>query len=537
MSDNHHEIKKHDVKVITVVFMIFCMCAAGAYGIEEMIPAAGPGLTIIMLLIIPMVWSFPMSMAAAELGAVRPREGGYYRWVQEALGEFWGFQAGWWKTVSNYIDNSLYIILAGNYLAYMIDLTDMQRYIFQIALILTFVFINLRGIKEVGLVSTLISILVIIVFTMLSIAGFTNIHFNPMVPFIPANQDLLSSIGNGLAIGIWMYGGYEAMSALAGEVKNPTVIPKGTMLALPLIITVYAIPTIAGLMSIGSWENWTTGGDGVGYATILTTYWGPIWGILFGGIAVLAQCSLYNSWMLAGSRVLFTMADDNLAPKLINKVNKRGVPYIPVILMGIVNIILCSFDFKVVLTVDVLLAVSTHVLIFTSMMILRRRIPDSERPLRIPGKYPLIVVMFSIPIMVALAVFLISGTDYFIGGLIGALSGPVCYFIFKRKYRGLYASNPNENPINPITRLAVGDTFRIAKFFAVTTVLAIMGSYFLPWYEASWGTAYYLETYGADIFSTMIKGINIFAIASGILTVLFFIIGKKVEAVDSLKNI
>ena len=40
-----HGLKKHDIKVSTVVFMIFCLVAAGCYGIEEMIPECGPGLT------------------------------------------------------------------------------------------------------------------------------------------------------------------------------------------------------------------------------------------------------------------------------------------------------------------------------------------------------------------------------------------------------------------------------------------------------------------------------------------------------------
>ena len=49
-----HGLKKHDIKVSTVVFMIFCLVAAGCYGIEEMIPECGPGLTIIMLCVLPL---------------------------------------------------------------------------------------------------------------------------------------------------------------------------------------------------------------------------------------------------------------------------------------------------------------------------------------------------------------------------------------------------------------------------------------------------------------------------------------------------
>ncbi|MEG1583631.1 MAG: amino acid permease [Anaerovorax sp.] len=128
-------VKQHDVKVRTIVFMIFCICAAGAYGIEAMIPATGPGLTIVLLIVIPFVWGLPMAFASVELGAARPVEGGFYKWIQEALGEFWGFQAGWWKTLANYIDSSVYVILAGTYFALMTGVGPTEKYIFQVAVI------------------------------------------------------------------------------------------------------------------------------------------------------------------------------------------------------------------------------------------------------------------------------------------------------------------------------------------------------------------------------------------------------------------
>ena len=81
MSTDAHGLKKHDLKVSTVVFMIFSLVAAGCYGIEEMIPEAGPGLTIIMLIVLPFVWGLPFGLVASELGSVRPQEGGYYKWV------------------------------------------------------------------------------------------------------------------------------------------------------------------------------------------------------------------------------------------------------------------------------------------------------------------------------------------------------------------------------------------------------------------------------------------------------------------------
>ena len=54
-------LKKHNISVFTVVCMVYALVAAGCYGIEDMIPAAGPGLTLIMLIVLPFVWGLPFA--------------------------------------------------------------------------------------------------------------------------------------------------------------------------------------------------------------------------------------------------------------------------------------------------------------------------------------------------------------------------------------------------------------------------------------------------------------------------------------------
>ena len=153
-------LKKHRMSVSTVVFMVFCLCAAGAYGIEDMVPQAGPGLTLVMLIVLPFLWSAPMGLVASELGSAIPEEGGFYKWVQRACGEFWGFQAGWWRTVSIYVDNTIYVVLAGSYLSSVVPMTPVEEYAFKASMVVFFTYINIRGIRDVGFVSGLISTLV-----------------------------------------------------------------------------------------------------------------------------------------------------------------------------------------------------------------------------------------------------------------------------------------------------------------------------------------------------------------------------------------
>ena len=61
MSEKSSEsLRKSKLSTIGVVALIFSFVAAGAFGIEEAIAASGPGLTLIMLLVFPFVWAFPL---------------------------------------------------------------------------------------------------------------------------------------------------------------------------------------------------------------------------------------------------------------------------------------------------------------------------------------------------------------------------------------------------------------------------------------------------------------------------------------------
>ena len=545
-----HGLKKHEIKVSTVVFMIFCLVAAGCYGIEEMIPECGPGLTIIMLCVLPFVWGLPFGLVASELGSVRPQEGGYYKWVQEALGEFWGFQAGWWRTISIYIDNTSYVILAGGYAATVWDMGIGGEFALKFCMIGIFTLVNIRGVKDVGWVSTALSILVMVAFGVVALCGFLNwggdavtadtISFRITPEPAEGISDWFFYIAGGISIGMWMYSGYESMSTIAGEVANPQVIPKGTLVTIPLIMAVYILPTTAGLGSLGQWEDWGTDGDSVGYADVVAHFWGPAWGIIFVIVAILAQCSIYNTYIASGSRGFFALADDNLTPKVMVKVDKKfGVPYIAVLSVGIFNLIFCMFPFGFIIVLDVALLLSSYVMVYISELILRKRIPKEEYLFRIPGGDGFLKVLCIVPICVAIFAFFVNGSDYYTGGMVGILTGPILYFIWRRMYGGLTKKDPEAFVGNPKTGLAVGDTRRISFLLLIVTVMNIVALVFEPWYEG-WGTEDAWES--GDYFDGILEAVNVdtivgtvkiilwvMTIVCAIACIVLYLLSKKLE--------
>ena len=71
--------------------------AGGPFGYEEIFRSSGPGMALMFLAFVPLFWSIPISLAAAELNSILPVQGGFYRWSRAAFGDFWGFQCGWWN--------------------------------------------------------------------------------------------------------------------------------------------------------------------------------------------------------------------------------------------------------------------------------------------------------------------------------------------------------------------------------------------------------------------------------------------------------
>jgi amino acid transporter len=422
-------------------------------------------------------------------------------------------------------------------------------------MILVFMYINIRGVRDVGIVTNILSIFVIAAFAMVAIIGFMNWGGNPFDPItaypIEAGSDWFFYIGAGLSIGMWMYSGYESMSTIAGELEDPQVISRATILSVPLIMATYIIPTFAALAAFKgageefSFLNWgSDASEGViGYATLPAHFVAPALGVFFGVVAIIAQCSIFNTYIASGSRGFFALADDNLAPKFMVKVDKKhGVPYVAVVSVAVVNLILCSFDFSVLVVVDVFLLVSSYILVYISAMILRKRIPPEDYKFKTPGGYKFLCVICIIPICIAFFSFLVNGTDYFIGGMVGIISGPVIYAIFRSVFGGLSKKDPIGNPLNPKTRLAKGDMKRMSFLFLILGLVGVGGSFFLPWYESDWvsslveeGMSYeeaFAANYDMVIFGSqeaMWTGIRIVTAVVLALAVVFYLVWKKID--------
>ena len=247
--------------------------------------------------------------------------------------------------------------------------------------------------------------------------------------------------------------------------------------------------------------------------------------------------------MISISRGFYGMALDNLAPKSLTKVSKnRHVPYIGVLSLTAVSLLLCNFNFDVLVTMDVTLLMVGYVLVFLSTAVLRKTEPDMERPFRIPGGDTFVKILITPGLIIATAALFLNGADYYLGGMIALISSPIMYIIWKRMYGGLYANDPEKYPINPRTKLAVGDMHRIPIMFGIIAVIGLIGSlWWFDWYEVGWESYYedcyawlkFMGTDGASIKEWINEKMLWISILYAIIAIVTKIAANKIDRKES----
>src|SRR5258705_6466710 len=137
-----------------LVFVLFFSTSGGPYTTETLIHSVGPGLGLLILALVPLVWSVPEALIVGELASMLPEEGGYYRWVDRAFGRFWAFQNGWLTWMYSLVDMAIYPLLFNQYLGWFAPgLSPTHQWFISLGVIWGATAINLRGAVPVGKIS------------------------------------------------------------------------------------------------------------------------------------------------------------------------------------------------------------------------------------------------------------------------------------------------------------------------------------------------------------------------------------------------
>jgi amino acid transporter len=435
-------LKRVRMRLFTAVIVVFTLTCSGSFGMEDVVSSSGPGLTLLMIVVLPFVWSVPMAFVASEMGSMIPEAGGSYRWVRRAMGEYWSFQSGWWWTLSVFIDSAVYVALALGYIQSQLNLTSLERWLVGVGIIAIFTVINIRGLELTGWSLTVIQIVVMVPFLIFTVLAFMRGTGAVFSPFQPGGQNVVESMNLGLAIMMWMYAGWESMSTLAGEIENPQkVIPRALMVATPIVIITYFV-TVAALIRAGGAGNWSqmvsdASSGGTDYIVAAKIVGGAFLGWLMFASAIASNIGLYAGYLASGARPPFQISRDRLLFRFFGTTSKKyGTPYVAILIFAGVNCVLIAKEFTALIVMDIFLLMFAYILVFISAIVLRIKEPETPRPFRVPLPTWALAIWVAIPIAIAVFALFTNGSDYLVGGLIGVLSGPIAYLVFKYFYHG-----------------------------------------------------------------------------------------------------
>ena len=418
---------RRELGLVPLAAIVFFNVSGGPYGIEDTVPAFGPGLTLVLLVLTPILWSLPVSLAMSELAGAMPDEGGYVTWTARAFGPFWSFQVGWWSWIDSFVDVAVYPALFAAYVQFWWpDMSGAQRWLLAVAFIAVLTALNLFGARPTGRVSVVLAALALAPVVVLVARALPLATVAPWSPFAAQSTGGVAALGLGLAVVMWNYSGWDTPSTVLGETRAPEhAFRRALFLALPVIALAYVLPVgLALATGATDWKTWETG-----KLPVIATAIGGAWlGHAIAAGAVVSTAGLFAALLLTNSRLPYVLARDGRMPARLGAIHPRfGTPWAAVLLSAALYAAFAVFSFKELIVLNVWLYSLTLLVELAAFVRLRVSEPALPRPWRVPGGLAGAWAVAAPPAAFALLAMATAGWRNTLAGVVAALTGPAAW--------------------------------------------------------------------------------------------------------------
>ncbi|KAF5735712.1 hypothetical protein HS088_TW15G01227 [Tripterygium wilfordii] len=416
--------------LIPLIFLIFFQVSGGPYGEESAVGAAGPLWAIVGFLIFPFIWSIPEALVTAELATAFPGNGGYVIWAHQAFGPFWGSLMGSIKFLSGVINLASYPVLCVDYLKLVIPIfsSGLPRYSAILITTLVLSFLNYTGLAIVGYTAVTLGVMALLPFIALTLFSIPKIEPARWISLgqkgVPKDWPLYF---NTL---FWNLNFWDNASTLAGEVEEPQkTYPKALFSAGVLTCLTYLVPLLASTGAIPlNQEEWV---DGY-FATVgemVAGEWLKLW-IELG--AVLSIIGLYEAQLSSSAYQFLGMADLGFLPQCCGKRSKWfDTPWVGILVTTLITVTVSDMDFADLISSANFLYSLGMLLEFASFLWLRKKLPTTKRPFRVPMGMVGLVFMCLVPSGFLVYVMTVATTSVLLVSAILTFLCIVWYFVMK----------------------------------------------------------------------------------------------------------
>jgi L-asparagine permease len=353
---------------------------------------AGPALAIVYLAC--GVFSFLILRALGELVMYRPTSGSFVSYAREFLGERGSFVAGWMYYLNWAMTGIVDITAVALYMRYWGTFADVPQWVFALGALAFVGAMNMVAVKWFGemefwfsLVKVGALVLFLLIGLFLLVSGHGVSGQAPGLHLISENGGIFP---HGLLPAViiiqgvvFAYAGIELIGTAAGEAEDAHKVLPRAINSVMWRIALFYVGSVLLLVLLLPWTAYKAG------VSPFVTFFGalgvPGIGTAMNVVVLTAALSSLNSGLYSTGRVLRSLAMGGSAPPFVAKMNAQKVPYggilvtLVVYLLGVVlNYLLPSQVFEIVLNVASLGIVSTWGFIVVCQMMLRRAINRGE---------------------------------------------------------------------------------------------------------------------------------------------------------------
>jgi len=338
------------------------------------------------------------ALCFSELNALYPTAAAVRLYMKEAFNDNFSLimTFGYMLTIVAIIAADSYIV--GSAITYAFHLPNWASLIWIMALLGLSAGANLRGIKIAGLLQDITTYSLLAFVIIISLISLGEHGFQLRSPFAAFGDPV--NLINAVAIGVFIFSGFEWITPLSEEINDIGQIPRGMFISLGLLGISYALFTVASshLLNV---HSASVINSPVPQMLLANAALGQV-GIWLMLIATLFTAVMtFNGGFATASRFLYAAAREDVLPPIFSRISiSFAVPYVAVLALAVASaviaiLIFLTNQFESVILVGAVLEGMIYTIAGLCVIRLRKRRPDAPRAFHIRGGlfFPILTVI------------------------------------------------------------------------------------------------------------------------------------------------
>lgn len=378
------------------------------------------------------------ALTYAELTAMKPEAAGPYAFLRDSYGRLSSFLFGWTQmfiartgaqasvavvfaiALNDYLNGALkQTLFQTSVFGYPYEVTSLQ--IIAVVVIAIFTTLNCLSVRMSGQIATWLTMIKIGLVLGVAFGAFLFVTGGGFANFSLANTGgacegvaaavnvsspeytFIAGFGAAMLAALWGYDGWDNLSFVAGEVKDPNRnIPIAIIGSVVAVIVLYVVANAAYYYVLDPTAVASVSKDSTVAKIVVSKFFGGDALSLATGVAVaiftiglmLSSLGTLHTSILSASRLPYAMASDRMMFGKFAKVSVQAVPINGVLFQGVwASVLALSGSFDTLTDYVIFGSWIFYALIASSIFVFRRKYPDAPRPYRAWG-YPVVPVIF-----------------------------------------------------------------------------------------------------------------------------------------------